>query len=64
MKKSTFLAVFVMAFIFFGLQKVGWGQIVTTDDFNYADNSLLTANGWTAHSAGGTAPIAEVLQTA
>ena len=34
-----------------------WGQLITSDDFNYADNSLLTSNGWTAHSGGGTAPI-------
>ena len=28
------------------------------DNFNYTDNSLLTANGWVAHSAGGSASIA------
>ncbi len=33
-----------------------FGQIFS-DDFNYADNALLTANGWTAHSSGGTAAI-------
>jgi hypothetical protein len=35
---------------------LSFGQILT-DDFNYPDNSLLTANGWTAHNAGGTNPI-------
>ncbi len=28
-----------------------------SDDFNYPDNALLTANGWTAHNASGTQPI-------
>lgn len=28
------------------------------DNFNYPDNSLLTANGWVAHSGGGTASVA------
>ena len=27
------------------------------EDFNYTASALLTANGWSAHSAGGTAPI-------
>lgn len=30
------------------------------DDFNYAAGGLLTANGWTAHSGGGTNSIAAV----
>jgi len=28
-----------------------------TEDFNYPAGQLITANGWTAHSAGGTNPI-------
>ncbi|MCF6129251.1 T9SS type A sorting domain-containing protein [Flavobacterium sp. AS60] len=33
-----------------------FGQVFT-DDFNYPDSALLTANGWTAHSAAGTNAI-------
>ena len=28
-----------------------------TDDFNYTNGTLLTANGWTAHSGAGTNPV-------
>ena len=35
---------------------LSFGQVLS-DDFNYADADLLTANGWTAHSAGGTQAI-------
>ncbi len=33
-----------------------FGQILS-DDFNYTDNALLTANGWTAHSGSGSQAI-------
>ena len=33
-----------------------WGQLLT-EDFNYTDGALLTANGWTAFSGGGTNAI-------
>ena len=33
-----------------------FGQILS-DDFNYTDGALLTANGWTAHNGGGTAAL-------
>ena len=33
-----------------------FGQVLS-DDFNYADNALLTANGWTAFSGTGTASV-------
>jgi hypothetical protein len=33
-----------------------FGQLLT-EDFNYTATTLLTANGWTAHSSGGTNPI-------
>ncbi len=42
--------------LFLVLSSLSFGQIIT-DDFNYADASLLTANGWTAHSAAGTNSI-------
>jgi hypothetical protein len=32
---------------------MSFGQVLT-DDFNYPDNALLTANGWSAHSGAGT----------
>jgi hypothetical protein len=35
---------------------LSFGQLLS-DDFNYPDNALLTANGWTAHSGGGTQAI-------
>ena len=31
---------------------------ICIENFNFPDNSLLSANGWVAHSGGGTAPIA------
>ena len=34
-----------------------FSQVVLTEDFNYTDNALLTANGWTAHSGAGTQAI-------
>lgn len=33
-----------------------FGQILT-DDFNYPNNAVLNANGWTVHSGAGTNPI-------
>lgn len=35
---------------------LSFGQILS-DDFNYTDGALLTANGWAAHSGGGTASL-------
>ena len=35
---------------------VSFGQIFS-DDLNYPDAALLTANGWTAHSGAGTNAI-------
>ena len=35
---------------------MSFGQILS-DNFNYPDNALLTANGWTAHSASGSNSI-------
>ena len=50
MKKLYFLLITFM------VSTLSFGQILS-EDFNYADNALLTANGWTAHSAAGTTPI-------
>jgi len=35
-----------------------YGSFPYVEDFNYTTSSLLTNNCWTAHSSGGTAPIA------
>lgn len=48
MKKLYLFLLFLSSFSF--------SQILT-DDFNYSDNSLLTANGWTTISGSGTQPI-------
>lgn len=39
-----------------GLSTISFAQILS-EDFNYADGTLLSANGWTATSAGGTNSI-------
>lgn len=39
----------IYSLLFIAVTSLSFGQILT-DDFNYPDNSLLTANGWTAHS--------------
>ncbi len=36
---------------------VGWGQALLVENFDYTAGTNLTANGWTAHSGAGTAPI-------
>jgi hypothetical protein len=38
------------------ISAVSFGQVLS-DDFNYADAALLTANGWTAHSGSGSQSI-------
>ena len=50
MKKLYFL---ILSFLFGTLS---FGQILS-DDFNYTDGALLTANGWTANSSAGTNAI-------
>lgn len=43
--------------IFIGLISVAsFGQVLS-EDFNYPDTAILTANGWTAHSSAGTQAI-------
>lgn len=45
----------LMPFIFiFGLSMNGKGQLLFEENFSYGVGSLLTANGWTAHSGAGT----------
>jgi hypothetical protein len=50
MKKLYFL---ILSFM---VGTLSFGQILS-DDFNYTDGALLTANGWTAHSGTGTASL-------
>ena len=46
----------IYALLFCIMTTISFGQVLS-DDFNYADGTLLTANGWTAHSGGTAAPI-------
>ena len=39
------------------LASLSFGQVILKDNLNYTDNSLLTDNGWVAHSGAGTAAI-------
>ena len=58
MKKTTIRAIFLMAMLFFGCLTVGWGQtLLMNENFSYTAGTLLTANGWTAHSGAGSNPI-------
>ncbi len=50
MKKLYFLLITFM------VSTLSFGQILS-EDFNYADNALLTANGWTAFSGAGTQAV-------
>jgi hypothetical protein len=65
--KINFVSIFVSNLIFKKMKKIyfilsclitvtSFGQVLS-DDFNYADNALLTANGWTAFSGTGTASV-------
>lgn len=56
MKKSTLIALFVAAILLIGGHQKGWSQVLV-ENFDYTIGSLLTANGWTAHSGAGTLPI-------
>ena len=49
----------LMSFIFiFGLSMNGKSQLLFEENFSYPVGSLLTANGWTAHSGAGTNSVA------
>lgn len=61
MKKSTLIAVLFSAMFFFGFHQVGWGQTLLLDEnFSYTSGTLLSANGWTAHSGAGTNSVTVV----
>jgi len=57
MKKFTLSAILLTTFLFFGNKNISYGQLLLDENFSYPAGSLLTANGWTAHSGGGTQPI-------
>jgi hypothetical protein len=46
----------IYSLLLLAVTTLSFGQVLT-DNFNYPDNSLLTANGYTAHSAAGTNAI-------
>jgi hypothetical protein len=50
--KFTFLVISIIML----LVNVGWGQLLN-ENFSYTSGTLLTANGWTAHSGAGTNSI-------
>jgi len=57
MKKFTIFAMFFTACLFLGIQSTSFGQLLLDENFSYPAGALITANGWTAHSGGGTQPI-------
>ena len=46
----------IYLFLLFLITSLSFGQILS-DDFNYADNALLSANSWTAFSGAGTQAV-------
>jgi len=56
MKKFTLASILFTTVLFFGNQN-SFGQLLLDENFSYTAGSLLTANGWTAHSGAGTQPI-------
>jgi hypothetical protein len=65
--KINFVSIFVLNLISKKMKKLyfllaclltisSFGQVFS-EDFNYADNALLSANGWTAFSGAGTASV-------
>ncbi|MDI6803356.1 MAG: FlgD immunoglobulin-like domain containing protein [Bacteroidota bacterium] len=55
--KNFFKLFTILLAVGLALSTTAWGQLITFDNFNYTDNSLLTDNGWTAHSGSGTNPV-------
>jgi hypothetical protein len=57
MKKAFFLGILFLFSVCLLCAQPSFCQTILVDDFNLASGQLLTANGWTAHSAGGTNAI-------
>lgn len=47
---------YLLILVLLGISSLSSGQILS-DDFNYADNTVLTDNGWSSFSGGTTEPI-------
>jgi len=56
MRKITTLKVLLILFVLFLSSTKSTAQLLV-ENFDYTVGSALTANGWTAHSGGGTSPI-------
>ncbi|MBE0639139.1 MAG: lamin tail domain-containing protein [Bacteroidales bacterium] len=54
-KLFTLLKIFAVLFVLIFQMSTVWGQIFE-ENFDYPIGSLLTANGWTAHSGAGNQP--------
>ena len=50
MRKFTFLAIFIMALLSFGLHFNSNAQLIFEENFDYPVGDLLTAHGWINHS--------------
>jgi hypothetical protein len=58
MKKTLLLKrITVLFLILTGLWTISSGQVLLNENFDYPNGSLLTSNGWTAHSGAGTQAI-------
>ncbi|MEO6405083.1 MAG: hypothetical protein ABIY51_10045, partial [Ferruginibacter sp.] len=56
MKNHSTLRILLPLFLFFAAASNSFGQVLV-EDFNYTAGSLITANGWGAHSGAGTNAI-------
>ncbi len=57
MRLRLLLKTTVLTALFITFFNVGWGQALLVEDFDYTTGTFLNANGWNAHSGGGTTPI-------
>ncbi len=57
MKKFTLIAIIFTTLLFFGHQRISFGQLLLDENFSYTAGDLITNNGWSAHSGSGTQPI-------
>ncbi|MDD4602224.1 MAG: choice-of-anchor J domain-containing protein [Bacteroidales bacterium] len=57
MKKFTLISLVFTVLFALGICQLTFAQLLMDENFSYPAGSLLTANGWVAHSGGGTQPI-------
>ncbi|HAM97235.1 MAG TPA: hypothetical protein DCQ26_01385 [Marinilabiliales bacterium] len=55
--RNNLLQGLLALFLTFTMSSQSWGQALIEENFDYTIGSLLTANGWTAHSGTGTESI-------